>query len=263
MRNWKSRYEKCGKIFTVPSLFVRIIVTVLLFSPQTIKALTWSNRNYSFRSHWQHKTKRSHEKLCFNVKMKETRERFSELHHYSTLTRIPSSLRSKGGDGEENTEDHFITDAFKSSDLLEIRLDATLASCYGLSRFFIYDITTGAKDMPGWQLSDFIMLGGAFSSCIVLSILWTFVGIFTGIFESTSTSDDENSFLQIVLTALIVGPFWLLVEICLGWPPSGVLIMDNLITGNIIDMIVGTVATGTIGLASVMAIGRSIPPELR
>jgi len=139
--------------------------------------------------------------------------------------------------------------------LLEVRLDATLASCYGLCRFLIFDITTGAKDVPGWQLSDFIMLGGVFSSCIVLASLWSLVGIALGIFEYEYDAEGSNS-LKIIFNAFIAGPIWILLEVGFGWPPGGVIAANNFTSALDTMGLVGLIATGTIGLASIMCFGR-------
>jgi hypothetical protein len=167
--------------------------------------------------------------------------------------RSSSCIYSKK-DGSDDSNDEMIPDVIQNANLLEIRLDATLASCYGLCRFLIYDITTGAKDVPGWQLSDLIMLGGAFSSCIILSLIWSVVGIYTGVFEARYS--DDYDLLNIASTAAIVGPLWLIVEIGCGWPPSGVMLANDFAADSSIT--VYTIATGTIGLMSVMCLGKTL-----
>jgi len=151
-----------------------------------------------------------------------------------------------------------MTNLFPDADFLRVREDATLASCYGLCRFLIYDITTGSKDVPGWQLSDFIMLGGAFSSCIVLSTLWTVVGLIVGVFNNRGDTggegDDSNGMFDIPLTAIIVGPLWLLIEIGLGWPPGGSLSVNEFSASGAdsVTSVIYTIITGSIGLGSIM-----------
>ena len=81
-------------------------------------------------------------------------------------------------------------------DPLEIRLDATLLAIYVLCRFLFYDITTGAKQTPRWELHDAIMVLQTFSSAIVLSGLWTMMGVFgTGIFQygNNDNSNGDNN----------------------------------------------------------------------
>ena len=41
----------------------------------------------------------------------------------------------------------------------------------------------GSKTVSGWQISDFVALGGAFSSCIILVDLWEMVGLSLGTFD--------------------------------------------------------------------------------
>jgi len=149
-----------------------------------------------------------------------------------------------------------ITNLFPDANFLRVREDATLASCYGLCRFLIYDITTGSKDVPGWQLSDFIMLGGAFSSCIVLSTLWAVVGLILGVYTNRGDGDGDDSYggFAIPLTAIIVGPLWLLIEIGLGWPPGGALLVNDFSASGAdsITSVIYTIITGSIGLGSIM-----------
>jgi len=144
------------------------------------------------------------------------------------------------------------TELFPDADFVNVREDATLAACYGLCRFLIYDVTTGSKDIPGWELNDFIMLGGAFSSSIVLSALWALIGLYMGIFNDRDS--DTFDVLKIPLTAIFVGPLWLITEILFGWPPGGAILVDNLNTigADPIISVVYTIFTGSIGLASIM-----------
>ena len=175
------------------------------------------------------------------------------IHAFSMIRTSSSCLYSRNDDGDEN-EDWMLSQKIENANPLEIRLDATLASCYGLCRFLIFDITTGAKDVPGWQMSDIIMLGGAFSSCIVLSLLWGLIGTLTGIFESLYS--DDYDLLNIASTAAIVGPLWLLVEILFGWPPGGVMPAQNFADDS--SNILYTIGTGTVGLMSVMCLGKTL-----
>ena len=167
---------------------------------------------------------------------------------------------------QEDDDESYIKKISSNINYLEIRLDATLAACFGLCRFLIYDITTGAKEVPGWQMSDFIMLGGAFSSCIVLSGTWSLFGVLTGIFDEKNY--DSLIQLRIAVTALIAGPIWVLSEILFGWPPSGSILrteygsVSNAIEFGLSESLLidlfSVVGTGTIGLVSIMYIGRFI-----
>lgn len=141
----------------------------------------------------------------------------------------------------------FFSDRIGLADLTEIRLDATLASCYVLCRFLLFDLTTGKKEIPGWELHDVTMLLQTCSSAILLSILWTTAGIFTRTFEK----GNNQSLDKTVATAVVAAPLWLIGESLLGWPPAG---FDY---SNGIDLTT-IVATGSIGLLSVMALGRAL-----
>ena len=174
-------------------------------------------------------------------------------------TQSPLSSSQLFSNKDDDNEDDMIIipHAMKNANFLEIRLDATLASCYGLCRFLIYDLTTGAKEVPGWQLSDFILLGGAFSSCIVLSLIWTVVGIYTGIFDvdaQYTTSNDDYDLFSIAFTAAIVGPLWLAIEVLCGWPPSGVILANNFEVEIASTDFFYAIATGSVGLMSVMSL---------
>ena len=97
-------------------------------------------------------------------------------------------------DDDENEGDtkSKISSILEQVDPLEIRLDATLLAIYVLCRFLFYDVTTGVKQSPGWELQDVIMLLQTFSSAIVLAGLWTLVGVFgTGLFQY-DTRDVDN-----------------------------------------------------------------------
>ena len=181
----------------------------------------------------------------------------SIMPHYHGEGRLPTIQMQAKKQHEDEERDKVLallmSNWIQDVNILEVRLDATLASCYGLCRFLILDITTGAKDVPGWQLSDFIMLGGAFSSCIVLASIWCLIGIALGIFEFDT--EGSNS-LKIILNALIAGPIWILLEVAFGWPPGGVIAANDF--KSVLDTmgLASLVATGTIGLASIMCFGR-------
>lgn len=168
-----------------------------------------------------------------------------------------------------NENNNIIFERIKNSNLLDIRLDATLASVYNLCRFLIFDLSTGAKQVPGWQISDFIMLGGAFSSCIVLSILWTIVGVYItdlfGIDEEERKRGDSffSGDVKIAFTAFIVGPLWQFVEIICGWPPSGVTLSNVLGQNNLSIASLTTVVSASVGLMSIMYMGKLLTSGLR
>lgn len=148
----------------------------------------------------------------------------------------------------------FLSDRYNLANPLEIRLDATLASCYVLCRFLIFDILTSTKERPGWEVHDIIMLLQTFSSAILLSFLWTTVGIITGNFEvkdvGYSSGETRQDLDKTVATASVAAPIWVLTEALLGWPPAGVDYYSN-------GMDLATiVASGSIGLCSIMVLGK-------
>lgn len=114
-------------------------------------------------------------------------------------------------------------------------------------------MTTGSKDVPGWQTTDIVALGGAFSSGIVLAGLWAAVGLGAGLFNERSDSGWFGG-VRIILTALVVGPLWLGVEIGCGWPPGGVVSGGDFAAYGVGGMtgVVYTVVTGSVGLGSIM-----------
>ena len=141
----------------------------------------------------------------------------------------------------------FLTDRIQNADPLEIRLDATLASIYVLCRFLIYDITTGAKNHPGWEFKDVLWLLQTSSSAILLAALWTGAGLITRIFEDGSY---EVNILKVLGTVVLAAPIWLLLEIQFGWPPAGLLYAEGA------DDMITLVLTGSVGLCSVMLLGK-------
>ena len=187
------------------------------------------------------------------LKMERQQSKYSHTPRRS-LVQMRENRRIEDKDEESQEKlSSLLSNQVQNINLLEVRLDATLASCYSLCRFLIFDITTGAKDVPGWQLSDFIMLGGAFSSCIVLACLWSLVGIAIDIFDEQR--GDEYNLFKVFLNAFISGPIWLLLEVAFGWPPGGVIAGNDFVSVNIMALL-GHITTGSIGLASVMCLGK-------
>ena len=235
------------------------LVLLLWLIPLAVNAFASSMKRHHVRSgHWKWEDNLfKMNRGTVNSDVIESTLSFMQVNKWDKLllpTHRSSSCIYSKKDGSDDSNDEMIPDVIQNANLLEIRLDATLASCYGLCRFLIYDITTGAKDVPGWQLSDLIMLGGAFSSCIILSLIWSVVGIYTGVFEARYS--DDYDLLNIASTAAIVGPLWLIVEIGCGWPPSGVMLANDFAADSSIT--VYTIATGTIGLMSVMCLGKTL-----
>lgn len=139
-------------------------------------------------------------------------------------------LKIQMNDDNENdgsTNNKKIPSILEQVDPLEIRLDATLLAIYVLCRFLFYDVTTGVKQTPGWELHDVIMILQTFSSAIVLSGLWTLVGVFgTGLFQYDANNVD-NVWKRPLLNAIISAPLWVLIEIVFGWPTAGVFWLES------------------------------------
>ena len=142
---------------------------------------------------------------------------------------------------------YFLSDRIQNADPLEIRLDATLASIYVFCRFLIFDITTGAKDHPGWELKDVIWLLQTTSSAIVLATLWTGAGLLTGMFEDTRY---EVNVQKVISTAAIAAPIWLALEVKFGWPPAGILYAAD--SNDLLTLVL----TGSVGLCTVMLLNK-------
>ncbi len=174
-------------------------------------------------------------------------------------------------DGNDSTHNHNnkIASILEQVDPLEIRLDATLLAIYVLCRFLFYDVTTGVKQTPGWELHDVIMILQTFSSAIVLSGLWTLVGVFgTGLFQYDTNSVDNNVWKRPLLNAILSAPLWVLIEIVFGWPTAGVFWLEStggsrglggIFLGNQDwSLLLTLMGAGFIGVGFIMILGRCI-----
>ena len=175
------------------------------------------------------------------------------------------------GDDEKegNTTNNKISSILEQVDPLEIRLDATLLAIYVLCRFLFYDITTGVKQSPGWELHDVIMLLQTLSSAIVLSGLWTLVGVFgTGLFQYDTTLDVDNELRKKLFTnAIISAPLWIVIEIVCGWPTAGVFWLESGGIRGLESIFLGNqewpllftlMGSGFVGVAFIMILGRYV-----
>ena len=123
-------------------------------------------------------------------------------------------------------DEGFLASRWDAADPWEIRSDATVVSCHTLARFLAYDVTTNPiKAVPGLDVEDAIALLDTFTSCAVLSCLWTAAGLVTRLFERETTKDDgkdddddESEWGRLVQTTALAAPPWLLLEYTLGWP---------------------------------------------
>jgi hypothetical protein len=78
--------------------------------------------------------------------------------------------------------------------------------------------------------------------------LWTGAGLLTRIFEGGNSY--EVRVWNIIATVVVAAPIWLLMEIQFGWPPAGLLFAEGT------DDLVTLVSTGSVGLCSVMLLGK-------
>lgn len=137
----------------------------------------------------------------------------------------------------------FWKNRLESADPLEVRLDATLAACHSLARYLAYDMSLPPKSIPGLEVIDIIMLINTFTSALVLSMIWTVVGLVTRLFEATL---DTQNWSRLVLTAVVSGPIWLILETALEWPAVS--------AGDAPERII----VGSLGLLATMGLGRIV-----
>lgn len=140
-------------------------------------------------------------------------------------------------------DNDFWKSRLESADPVEIRLDATLAACHSLARYLAYDMSLPPKAIPGFEVTDIIMLVDTFTSALVLSILWTLVGLGTRLFEATQ---ELQSWSRLALTTLVAGPLWLILELLFQWPAVS--------EGNAPVRII----VGSLGLFATMGLGRIV-----
>jgi hypothetical protein len=169
----------------------------------------------------------------------------------STTTRHKTTLLYSNNNNNENNEPDWITRRIQRADLLGIRRDAVLTACYVLCRFLIYDLVTGAKDVPGWDLQDVVYLTGTASSAIVLVTYWTIAGLLTRSFENMTSASDFRP-IQILVNVALCCPIWLATEHWCQFGPAD-------IGGSTLDE---SVLKGFLGLSSAMLLGRAITSKL-
>jgi hypothetical protein len=172
----------------------------------------------------------------------------------SHLSRLPTSsypaekrrkfiLSIKNNDDDE---EWILAKRFQNADVLEIRRDAVLVTCFVLGRFLVYDIFTSAKVTPGWEVQDIIWLTGTFSSSVVLVVYWTIAGLLSRSFESTTYGP-----VQVLVNVALCCPIWLATEHLFGFGPSN-------IGGSTLSE---AVASGFVSLASWMVLSRTLTQD--
>ena len=213
--------------------------------------------------------------LCGDCVFKPTRgfirsrsTAWSRLHHqqHCTSSFVRNNLASRDGNSNSSKDDKrddmmqtieddfsmldgfvsFYQDRWKAADRNEIRLDATVVACHSLARFLVYDTSLPAKEVPGMEVSNVIMVLDTFSSAVVLAFLWTVAGLMVRLFE------DPSNGTRLVTTTLLAAPLWLLLERSLSWPTLGAS-----------DGILRQVVFGSLGLLTTMSLSRLVPKMLR
>ena len=148
-----------------------------------------------------------------------------------------------------------LTRRWNQADKVEIRNDATLVACYVLSRFLVYDITSGAKVQPGWEVQDWIWLTGTFSSAVVLMVYYVIAGLLSRAYESNTAFAvaGPSPVIRALVNVVLCTPIWLATEHLLGFGPSD-------IGGSTLAI---TVTTGFVGFGSFMALAKILTAGMR
>jgi hypothetical protein len=159
----------------------------------------------------------------------------------------PSSNNNSSNNIDTEETQWLLTERFQKADLLEIRRDAILVSCFVLSRFLVYDVLTSTKVTPGWVVQDFIWLSGTFSSAVVLIMYWSIAGLLSRTFEASRTYVP----MQVLVNVALCCPIWLATEHLFGFGPAN-------IGGETLSEAIGT---GFLGLAAFMTLARALTTD--
>jgi len=161
------------------------------------------------------------------------------------------------GDGDDDNDDNllninldWISKRINRADIIIIRNDAFIITFYVLCRFLIYDITTGTKITPGFDIQDAIWLSGTLSSATVLVTYWTVAGLLSRSFQSSYSDrgDDNISTYQTLVNVALCCPIWLATEHLFHFGPSD-------IGGGTLSI---SIATGFIGLGFFMTLAKTL-----
>jgi len=178
-------------------------------------------------------------------------------------------LWSNKGNDDDNDDDNDNEESFSGwfvqrlerANMLAIRRDAVLLSCFVMGRFLIYDLTTSVKVVPGWTVQDLVWLTGTLSSAVVLVGYWTLAGLLSRSFDEKNEPrlrrrwdggvDYGIVVPQILVNVALSCPIWLATEHLLEFGPSD-------IGGSTLEASIGT---GFIGLGTSMILGRALTSE--
>ena len=158
-----------------------------------------------------------------------------------------NNSRSNEGD-ESNPLERWITSRIQRANLSSIRRDVILTSCFVLGRYFVYDVLTGQKITPGFDVQDLVYLSGTLSSAALLGVYWTAAGLFlTRLFETRGGQGGGSEAIANAVNIAMCCPAWIATEHALHFGPSNV-------GGPTLD---AAVANGFVGLAVFMAVMKS------
>ena len=130
------------------------------------------------------------------------------------------------------------------ADALEIRLDVTVLWCPCLARELSRELATNPlKEVPGFTGADLRALGYCFASASCLSVLWVAAGLATRQFEPADAYGE--GLIRVLVTSVVAGPLWLLVESALHVPVS-------------YDTSLAHYSSSLFGLAATMALVRTV-----
>jgi hypothetical protein len=123
-------------------------------------------------------------------------------------------------DDNNGNNDDWIASRLRRADFEEIQRDIILCVCFVLGRYLIYDISTGAKVVAGFDTQDIIWLTGTLSSSALLGIYWTMAGLFlTRLFETRGSS---LSLVANLVNIAMCCPLWIATEHFLHFGPSDI-----------------------------------------
>jgi hypothetical protein len=156
---------------------------------------------------------------------------------------------SQKHDKEEEEESwellDFLLDCLQDANALDICLNTMIAACYALAWILIFDVNLPPKEVPGHEITNFMMLTNAVSLAALLAICWTAAGIFARSFCSWSSFDPRTS----LLTMAVVGALWLSTKHSLHlWLPPAAPGAPNLVT---------TIWMGSIGIFGSMSLSQA------
>lgn len=153
---------------------------------------------------------------------------------------------------DSSKEENTLGALLKNTDLLEVRLDATLCAIFVMGRFLLYDMTLPPKQVPGLETTDVVAVLDTFSSAGALAILWSISGIGVGLFDTSSDASNNNDLgllTRLFGTTALSVPLWILIEKLCHWPISAGLDGSSLPEAMLLS---------SLGVLGTMLIGRTM-----